>query len=175
MTDLGGNPVFLIGYRGTGKTTVACELAARSGYEWVDADAVVEQQAGKTIADIFLEEGEGAFRELESLAVAALSRERRTVVALGGGAVMREENRRAICGAGPVVWLTAGVDSILARLAADGATASRRPDLTKMGGRAEIEALLAERTPLYRECATLIVDTEGKSAAEVADEIAARL
>ena len=175
MTDLGGNPIFLIGYRGTGKTTVAYELAARLGYEWVDADDVVEQQAGKTIASVFAEAGEAGFRDLEARAVAALSRKRRAVVALGGGAVVREENRRAICGAGPVVWLTAGVDSIMERLAADGATASRRPDLTKMGGRAEIEALLAQRTPLYRECATLIVDTEGQSAAEVADEIAARL
>ena len=92
---------------------------------------------------IFAEEGEAAFRDLEASAVAALSRKRRVVVALGGGAVLREENRRAICGAGPVVWLTAGVDTILERLAADAATASRRPTLTTAGGRAEVEELLA--------------------------------
>ena len=106
----------------------------------------------------------------------ALVRKRRIVIGLGGGAVLREGNRQAIRGAGgAVVWLTASVPTILARLADDTATASRRPNLTESGGREEVEALLAARTPLYRECATLIVDTEGKSAAEVADEIAARL
>lgn len=176
MTAADDAPIFLIGYRGTGKTTVARELASRLGFEWVDADDVVEQQAGKTIARIFEDGGEGAFRDWEAGVVAALSRKRRVVVALGGGAVLREENRQAIRGAtGHVVWLTASVDTILERLTADAATASRRPDLTRIGGRAEIEELLAKRTPLYRECATLIVDTEGKGAAEVAEEIVARL
>ena len=114
-------------------------------------------------------------REREAGVVADLSRKRRTVVALGGGAVLREENRRAISGAGPVVWLTASVDTILARVAADFSTAGRRPNLTTGGGRAEVESLLAVRTPLYRECATLVVDTENKTAAQVADEIAASL
>jgi shikimate kinase len=168
-------PIFLIGYRGTGKTTVACELAARLGFGWVDADDVVEQRAGKSIAGIFADDGEGAFRELESEVVAALSRERRMVVSLGGGAVLREENQAAIRGAGAVVWLVASVETILERVAADATTAGRRPNLTTAGGRAEIEQLLAKRTPHYRECATLIVDTEGKTATEVADEIAAKL
>lgn len=168
-------PVFLIGYRGTGKTTIAPALAERLGFKWVDADDVIEQQVGKTIAAIFAEDGEGAFRDLEASAVAALIREQRMVVGLGGGAILREANRSAIRAAGRVIWLTAGVDMILARLAADPSTAERRPNLTSTGGRAEIEKLLAERTPLYRECATLTVDTEGKSAAQVADEIAARL
>jgi len=172
----GDAPVFLIGYRGTGKTTVARELASRLGYEWVDADDIVEEAVGLSIAEIFAESGEAGFRELESQAVEALVGKQRIVIGLGGGAVMREENRRAIQGAGgQVVWLTAAVPTILARLAGDTTTASRRPNLTKSGGREEVEALLAARTPLYRECATLIVDTEGKSAAEVADEIAALL
>jgi shikimate kinase len=184
MAQSGDSPILLIGYRGTGKTAVARELAARLGYDWADADDVIEKEAGKTIAQIFADEGEAAFRDREASVVAALScpwissrpgGKRRTVVALGGGAVLREDNRRVICGAGPVVWLTASVDTILKRLAADATTASRRPNLTTVGGRAEIEALLAERTPLYRQCATLVVDTEGKTAAEVAEEIAANL
>jgi shikimate kinase len=155
---------------------VARELAARLGYESVDADDVVEEAVGLSIAEIFATSGEAGFRELEAQAIEALVGKRRMVIGLGGGAVLREENRRAVREAGgQVVWLTAGVPTILARLAADTATASRRPNLTKSGGREEVEALLAARTPLYRECATLIVDTEGKSAAEVADEIAARL
>jgi shikimate kinase len=74
-----------------------------------------------------------------------------------------------------VIWLRAGVDEIVARLAADSATASRRPQLTAAGGQAEIEALLAARTPYYQECATFVVDTEGKSPATIADEIIAKL
>ncbi|HEX3601912.1 MAG TPA: shikimate kinase [Lacipirellulaceae bacterium] len=168
-------PIFLIGYRGTGKTSVASELADRLNFEWVDADAAVEERAGKTIAQIFSEDGEITFREMEAEIVVELSGKRRTVIALGGGGVLREANRRTIRAAGRIVWLTAGVDSILERLSADATTAIRRPNLTSAGGRTEIEQLLAERTPLYRECATLIVDTEGKSAGEVADEIAAEL
>jgi shikimate kinase len=175
MSHSDDSPILLIGYRGTGKSTVARELAARRGFAWVDADHVIEQQAGKSIAEIFADEGESGFREREMRVVAELSRQRRTVVALGGGAVLREENRRAITSAGPVVWLTASVDTILIRVSADSSTANRRPNLTTSGGRAEIESLLAVRTPLYRECATLVVDTENKTAAQVADEIAAGL
>lgn len=175
MDHVDESPIFLIGYRGTGKTTVARELAARLGFRAVDSDDVVEAEAGKTIARIFAEDGEPAFRELEAKAVNALSRERRVVVGLGGGAVLREENRRAIRAAGPVIWLQAGIDTILARVTADPMTADRRPNLTTGGGQAEVEVLLAKRAPLYRECATIIVDTEGKSAGEVVDEIVRRL
>ena len=168
-------PIFLIGYRGTGKSAVARELAAHLRFESIDADEVVEHRAGKSIAEIFAEDGEAAFRELESRVVADLCGKGSAVIALGGGAVLREENRAAIAAAGPVIWLTASVDIISARLAADDVTASRRPNLTAAGGWAEIEALLAERTPIYRACATLVVDTEGKTPAEVADEIVAQL
>jgi len=175
MARSGDAPIFLIGYRGTGKTSVARELAAQLGYHWVDADDLIEQLTGKTIAAIFAEEGEAGFREWEARVVSAVGRKQRTVVALGGGAVLREDNRQVICAAGPVAWLTASVDTILERTTADSSTASRRPNLTTAGGRAEIETLLAIRTPLYRQCATLVVDTERKTSAEVAEEIAANL
>ena len=168
-------PVFLIGYRGTGKSTVARHLAERLAFDFVDVDAEIERRAGKSIAAIFADDGEAAFRDMECCLVEELSGLRRTVVALGGGAVLREANRAAIRAAGPIVWLTAPVDAILARLAADPATAGRRPRLTKAGGREEVEAVLAERTPIYRQCATLVVDTDGKTCAQVADEIAASL
>jgi|SRR4051812_25003185 shikimate kinase len=174
MAHLGDSPTFLIGYRGTGKTSVGRDLASRLGYEFVDADHEIEQEAGRTIAQIFADQGEPAFRDLEASIVDSVARKLRMVVALGGGAVLREENRRAVCKAGPVVWLTASVDTILARVAIDPTTSSRRPNLT-VGGREEVEQLLAVRTPLYAECATLTVDTEGKTSAEVADEIIARL
>jgi shikimate kinase len=93
------------------------------------------------------------------------------VIALGGGAVLRMENRAAILGAGPVVWLKASVDTIESRIAADATTTHRRPNLTSAGGRTEIETLLAEREPMYRECATLVVATDGKTHSEVVKEI----
>jgi shikimate kinase len=176
MTDTRPRTIFLIGYRGTGKTTVARELAARLGWKWIDADDVVEQQAGKTIARIFAEHGESAFRDFETSAVTSLCMKTQAVVALGGGAVLREVNRQSInATAEPVVWLTATVDTILARVNADQSSSARRPNLTTAGGREEVDSLLVERMPLYRECATLVVDTDGKTATDVVEEILTRL
>lgn len=167
--------IALIGYRGVGKTTVAHHLAQRLGWEAVDADVAIEARAGKSIAAIFADEGEEAFRDLEQTVVQQLSARARTVIALGGGAVGREANREALARCGAVVWLRTSVATILARLAGDPTTAQRRPPLTSAGPRQEIEQLLAERTPLYQACATLEVDTEGKSPAAIADEIVAAL
>jgi shikimate kinase len=174
-SDLGDKSIVLIGYRGTGKSTVARLLAERLGRDWIDADDEIERRAGKSIAAIFAENGEPAFRDLETSVVAELCRWRRSVVALGGGAVLSEVNRTAIRSSGIVVWLTASVDTLSRRLSADESTASRRPDLTKSGGLSEIETLLATREPIYRACATFEVDTEDKTPAELADEILARL
>lgn len=85
---------------------------------------------------------------------------------------MRDENRRAIAPRGAVVWLQAGAETIFSRLCADSTTPPRRPNLTAGGGLTEIEKLLAEREPIYRRSADLAVDTEGKTPAAVADEIA---
>jgi shikimate kinase len=167
--------IAMIGYRGTGKSTVAEQLALRLGWDWVDADVEIEQRAGKSIAAIFADDGAGVFRDLEAAVVRDLCHRQRTVLALGGGAVLRESNRAAIAECGAVVWLRASVESIMRRLAEDAATAARRPNLTKAGGRTEIAELLAARTPFYRGCATLEVDTEQKTPAEIAGEIAARL
>lgn len=175
MKDSTNAPIFLIGYRGTGKTTVARQLADRLGCEWLDVDDEIERRAGKSIAEIFAKDGEPAFREIEARVVADYCRQSRTVVALGGGSVVRKENREAIRAAGPVVWLTGSPDILAQRLAADPETANRRPNLTEAGGRAEIESVLAERTPLYRECATFAVDTEINSPADVVDQIVAKL
>jgi shikimate kinase len=167
--------IALIGYRGTGKTTIAQRLAGSLGWDWVDADVEVELRAGKSIAAIFADDGEPAFRDLEAAVVAELCGRTRTVIALGGGAILREENRRAIGGCGAVVWLRASVDAIEQRMAADPATSARRPNLTPAGGRVEIERVLTERTPHYRACATLVVDSDGKDPAEISGEILAAL
>lgn len=176
MTNEASKPIVLIGYRGTGKSEVARLLAARLGWTAVDADDEIERRASKTIAKIFAEEGESRFRDLETAVVADLCARPEHVVALGGGAVVRKENQERIrASSGIVVWLTASVATIATRLAADAATTSRRPPLTPLGGQSEIEALLAERAPIYQECATFVVDTDQRSPADVADQIVAHL
>jgi shikimate kinase len=164
-------PVALIGYRGTGKTTVAQFLARRLTWDWIDADVEVELAAGKSIAAIFAEEGEKAFRDLEASIVPKLCLLKDSVLALGGGAILREDNRAALKKCQAVVWLRASAEVLVQRISADAMTAGRRPNLTNHDGRTEIEVLLAQREPFYRGCATLEVDTENKEPAVIADEI----
>jgi shikimate kinase len=161
--------VFLIGYRGSGKTSVARLLADKLGWRWADADAVLEQRHGRSIRQIFAEEGEAGFRDKEAALLSELADFEQHVVATGGGIVLRPENRAKLR-AGKVVWLTAGPDVLWSRLCQDVTTGERRPDLAQ-GGLAEIEELLRRRTPLYAACAHLAVDTSGKSPEEVADAI----
>ncbi len=164
--------IFLIGYRGSGKTTVARLLAQELDCGWIDADDEIERRAGKSIAGIFADDGEVAFRDLESAVVADLAKQAQQIVALGGGAVMRDENRQAIA-AGYVVCLQASPGSLFARINADETTAARRPNLTAAGGIEEIKQVLDQRNPVYQRCADLIIDTEEKSPQQVADEILA--
>ncbi len=166
--------LLLIGYRGTGKSAVAQQLGLSLGWDWIDADVELELRAGKSIAAIFADEGEAAFRDLETAVLTDLVRRDKTVLALGGGAVLRPENRKLLSSAGTVVWLQAELETIRRRLAEDPTTASRRPPLT-VGPGDEIRELLAVREPLYRECADLIVDTEQKSPSQIAAEIVARV
>lgn len=166
----------LIGYRGTGKTTVARLVALELGWDWVDADVEVELRAGKSIAAIFADDGEGAFRDLESAVLEDLVRRDRTVLALGGGVILREENREQLNkAAGKVVWLQAPAAVLYQRIEADAATKTQRPNLTAGGGLAEVEKLLALREPFYRECSHRAISTETKSPGEVAAEIVAWL
>lgn len=165
----------LIGYRATGKTTVARLVAERLGWQWVDADVEIERRAGKPIAQIFGEDGEPAFRDLEAEVIADLCGRPRLVVAAGGGAPLRPESRQAMRSQGIVVWLKAPPETILARMTADATTASRRPNLTDKDPFEEIVHLLAQREPIYRQSAHLEVDTEQKSPSQVAAEILDRL
>jgi shikimate kinase len=164
--------IFLTGSRGTGKSTVARLLAERLGWDWVDADAVIEARAGRSIREIFAAEGEAGFRARETAELAELCQRRRHVIATGGGIVLAEENRRRIRQAGWVVWLTADPETLWRRIQQDATTADRRPNLT-VGGLSEVEELLRRREPLYRECADLQVDTARRSPEEVAELILA--
>ena len=163
--------ITLIGSRGSGKSSVAVPLAERLGWSAIDADAEIERAAGKSIREIFAHGGEPRFRELERQAIAELLRRDRLVLSAGGGAVLNPETRREMRAAGPVVWLRASVEALQQRISGDATTAARRPNLTADGGRTEIESLLVRREPLYRETATLVIDTDDLEAGQIVERI----
>ena len=168
----------LIGYRGSGKTAVAQLAARRLGWDWVDADVEIELRAGKSIAAIFADEGEPRFRDLETAVLGDLVQRDRTVLALGGGVVLREKNRlllRSSCGpdGGKIVWLKASPETLHQRIEADTAAAARRPKLTADGGLQEVRQLLAAREPFYRQTADVEIDTQGQTMEMVAEQVAA--
>lgn len=158
--------VFLIGYRCTGKTTLAELLAAALGWQWTDADQVLESRHGRTITEMFEQGGEQGFRALESVLLEELCSSSGQVIATGGGAILKPDNRARLKASGHVVWLQADPATIWQRLQKDPTTAARRPNLTT-GGIAEIEELLRSREPLYRACAHSSVDTANRSPDEV--------
>lgn len=163
--------VFLVGPMGSGKTTVGKELAYRLGVPVLDLDEAIESAADKSIPAIFEAEGEAGFRDREEAALRALIQAGEpAVVATGGGVVLREANRRRMAEAGRAVYLHAPVEVLLERVKGD----TNRPLLQVADPRAKLEALQAERDPLYRE-ACLTVETAGRTPAEIADEVLARL
>lgn len=166
--------IALVGYRGTGKTTVGRLLAARLGWDFLDADEVLEAEAGVSIPTIFATEGEPAFRNREADVIRRLTKRERLVLATGGGAVLRDENREALQQFGLVVWLTGDPDTIRRRLGSAGGVAGR-PSLTPAGTLAEVETVLLARTPLYREVANVILDTAGRRPGSLAAAIEAAI
>ncbi|MNN02443.1 Shikimate kinase [compost metagenome] len=159
------NNIVLIGMMGTGKSTVGSLLAAETGLALVDLDQRIVEEAGRTIPDIFAAEGEAYFRELESAILRSTLQERGIVLATGGGAVLREENRLVMREGGLVVALQATAEEIVARVGED----PGRP-LLAGGAKERVIALLEERKDAYA-FAHLTVDTSGKSAEQVSAEI----
>jgi shikimate kinase len=166
--------IFLIGYRGTGKSTVARLLAEKLGWQAIDADEILELRYGKSIRSIFADEGEAGFRVKEATILAEICQQSKQVIATGGGCVLRSDNRAKMKAAGFVVWLTADAQTLWNRLQADASSCERRPPLTT-GGLAEIVELLQAREPYYADCASMVVDTVGRSAEEIAAAIMERL
>ena len=141
-------PVFLTGFMGVGKTRVGRILARELGRCFLDTDRMIEQRAGKTIAEIFADEGEAHFRQLERDCVLETCQRPDAVVALGGGAITRADNVAAVRCAGILVCLKADVDTIFARVR----HRTNRPllaGLDPQAQRAKIESLLRERAPFY--------------------------
>jgi shikimate kinase len=159
----------LVGAPGSGKTTVGELVADALGVPFRDVDHDIEAAAGKSIADIFVDDGEQAFREQEVAAVAAALREHDGVLALGGGAVLSLATRERLRGH-RVVYLEVGLGEAVTRVG----LAKDRPVLA-LNPRATLRHLLDARRPLYDEVATVRVRTDGRSAHEVAAAVAAQL
>ncbi len=165
--------LYLTGYRGTGKTSVATRLAAAIGCPVIDLDARIQSHAGCSIREIFADSGEQGFRDLESEMLSVVATEPPAVVALGGGAILRESNRELIQSSGQCVWLIATAETLAMRIAADTGTTANRPALTPLGHLDEIRQLLLTRQPHYEDAANAQVDTTDKSIEQVSDEILA--
>lgn len=161
--------VVIVGFMGTGKSTVSRLLSERLGWERIDTDEEIEKRAGKPIPRIFAEDGEETFRDLESRVVEDALAGSRLVVATGGGAVLRERNRRAMLAGGWVVALTADKASLVRRVTSASAAGTR--PLLAGDAEARVEALLQARKRAY-DFAQATIDTSRLAPADVAQLMA---
>ena len=165
----GAPRLVLVGPMGAGKSTVGRLLADRWQVDFRDTDADIEAAQGREISELFVDEGEAWFREREREAVAAALADHDGVLALGGGAVLDPTTRRALTGL-PVVFLKVGLSDAVKRVG----LGHGRPLL--LGNvRSRVKALLDERLPVYESVARVVVDTDGRSPEDVADEVSAAL
>lgn len=156
---------------GAGKSTVGRQLAKQLKMDFVDADQEIEHRTGASINLIFDIEGEAGFREREEKLIEELSQRRNIVLATGGGAVLRERNRRNLRRAGTVVYLHAPLETLLRRTR----KSKTRPLLQTEDPVARLRQLLRERDPLYRQEADIIIESDRRSAASVARSIIERI
>ncbi|HET8880534.1 MAG TPA: shikimate kinase AroK [Solimonas sp.] len=164
----GSRNIFLVGPMGAGKTTVGRRLAELRGLEFIDSDHEIEARTGVDIPYIFEREGEAGFRKRESQVIGELALRGGIVLATGGGAILDADNRRVLAAHGYVVYLHASIDQQLHRTA----RADNRPLLQNVADRRGVlGTLFAQRDPLYREIADLIVNTDGRSAKTLVHEI----
>ncbi len=148
--------IFLIGPMGSGKTTLGRLIASSLGYDFVDSDREIEEKTGVSIPTIFDYEGEEGFREREIQAIEELSQRDRVVLATGGGAVIRPENRKALHERGFVVYLQVSIHCQLMRTSRD----KNRPLLQTGNPKATLQKLARERAPLYEETAHFKIHTD---------------
>lgn len=162
-----GGSIILTGPMGSGKTSVGRILSARLGYQFLDLDVLVVEKTGKSINQLFADQGEEAFRDYESAVLLSLSGKQNMVVSTGGGVVIREQNRKQLHSLGLIVNLSATVAVLAGRL-------SRSTDRPLLKGDEPLEAriarIMAEREPFYAD-ADIRIDTTGKTLEDVASII----
>ena len=169
MEVLGATNIILEGFMGSGKSTVSELISDKLELELIDTDEAIEEAEGRKISDIFEQDGEEAFRDMETelMEMVVSDHMRETVISLGGGLPVREKNRELLKKAGKVVYLRTSPETVYDRLKGD----DTRPLLKSEDPLARIKELQDKRGKIYEEAADIIVDTDGKTPAEVADEI----
>ncbi len=163
--------IVLIGCRCSGKTSVGKRVASILKWRFIDSDTVIQEQTGQSVEEIVATGGWQAFRKEEEKAIKQLAMLDKTVLATGGGAILKPANTELLRKHGVLIWLKADIATIKNRMKQDSKTDSQRPGLTEMGSIEEIETVLLERTPHYRNTAHYTIDTSKKSIDEIADEI----
>jgi shikimate kinase len=164
---LAGRNLVLIGFMGSGKSSVGRELARRWNYRFIDTDALIRHKYDLSIPDIFAKHGELFFREAEHEALVRLQEASLAVIATGGGIVGQPRNLPLLRALGYVVWLCADRGTIMDRVG----KSTHRPMLNQVDPEESVARLLKERTPLYSQAADLRVETSGLTHREVADRI----
>jgi len=157
----------LVGFMGSGKSSVGREIARRWGFRFHDTDSMIRQKYMKSIPEIFATFGEPMFRSEESRCLEELQNSRQIVLSTGGGIVIQPQNRLLLRSLGVVIWLTASEEMIWKHVSRN----KSRPLLQIDDPRATIQTLLAQRSPLYREVSDLTIETTGLAHAEVSDRI----
>ena len=154
--------IYLIGYRGTGKTTLGRALGTELKHQFVDIDELIVEKSGMTIPQIFEKQGEGRFRDIKSEMLNGISKEQNLVVATGGGIIEREENRKILKNSGMIIYLKASADVIYQRIGGD----TNRPALTQKSEKDEITHMLDKRKLIYEDLANYTLDTESHNLQE---------
>lgn len=163
--------IALYGFMGVGKTSSGKHLASSLGYEFIDMDEEIERREGRTILEIFRDDGEPKFRELERDLVTDLSKREKTVIGCGGGALVDLVNAEKLQETSTLVYLTANVDTIIERTG----RRNNRPLLNVENPRKKVLELLGMRRKIYERWAEITINTNGKSPSQVAEEIRERL
>lgn len=168
--------VVLIGFRGSGKTTVGRALAEKLKLEFVDCDDLIEGRARKSIREIFEEQGESHFRTLESQVINELSALDGRVIATGGGAVLKYQNMQVFKrGGAKIFFLEVGPETAFRRIQQDAASRSRRPALTDKDPFTEVKEQIAFRQSYYLNASDVTIPVDGRTVDEIVKEILGRL
>jgi len=162
--------IVLIGYRGSGKTTVGSRLAARLQMKFVDTDDLIESKEGH-ISDIVKSKGWDYFRRLEKSVIEEISKGSNLIIAPGGGAVLDTDNVNALKRDGLIIWLKADQQTLLKRIQKDQGSSTRRPTLTGKGTLEEIEETISERGPFYEKASEIQIDTSAPDVEAVVEDI----